>query len=255
MGIDDQSVRISVLELIGYREWTETLGPDREWLIQKTQADVYRAIQLKVSELGGFVIPIRYDYMILLASNLNEKDHRKILKVVKKYSPVEPRIASSCSETPLAAEEVASNLLQETEAGEVHYEDCKNKEVSVVAHVDADDITGLTKTIGAYKAYIKVLNVLSYLRSRLIEWGGMAEYLGGDNVLMILPPNNYHQILEESIKKVRELKLKIGVGVAPTFRKALLLAADALSDLREHDHRFKIAVRIGNPELKVAKSV
>jgi len=254
VGIDDQSIRITVLELIGYREWTETLGPDREWLIQRTQADLYRALQIKVSELGGFVIPIRYDYMILLASNLSEADHKKILKTAKKYSPVEPRMASTCSETPLAAEEAASNLLQETKAGDISFEKCKNREVAVVAHIDADDITGLTKTIGAYKAYIKVLEVLSYLRSKLVKWGGMAEYLGGDNILAILPPSNYHQTLEESIKEINELKLKIGVGVAPNFRKALLLAAEALSDLRIHNHKFKIAVRVGNPELKTEVS-
>lgn len=29
-------IRISVIEQIGYREWTETIGTDREWKIQET---------------------------------------------------------------------------------------------------------------------------------------------------------------------------------------------------------------------------
>ncbi len=248
MGIEEQAVRIAVIELIKYREWTETLGSDREWLIQKTQADIYRATQLKASELGGFVIPIRYDYMILLASGLTEKDHKKILKVVQRYSPVEVRMASACSETPLASEEAASNLLLQTSPGEVYFDDCPQKEVAVIGHIDADDITSLTRSIGAYKAYMKVFEVLTYLRSNLSKWGAIAEYLGGDNILAVLPPSDYHQALE-TIKDIGDLKLKVGVGIAPNFRKALMLAAEALSDIRRYNSRFKVAVKIGNPEI------
>ena len=249
MGIDEQAVRVAVIELVGYREWTESLGYDREWIIQRTQAELYRAAQLRASELGGFIIPIRYDYMLLLASNLSERDHRKILKTIKKYSPVEPKMASACSETPLAAEEAASNLLLQTKEGEVYYDRCSRREVAVIGHVDADDITGLTRSIGAYKAYMKVLEVLSYLRSGLSKWGAITEYLGGDNILTVLPPSDFHQALEQ-IKEVGELKLKIGVGVAPNFRKALILAAEALSDIRRFNSSFKVAVRIGNPPVK-----
>lgn len=246
MGIDDLQVRIAVVELVGYREWTEELGSDREWRIQGIQAKVYGAAQETASKLGGFVIPIRYDYMIVLASNLDKRAHRRILGSIKRYSPVKPRMASACSETPLAAEEAASNLLASLDGNDLHYDKCDGREVAVVGHIDVDDITSLTRALGAYKSYMKVVEVLAFLQGYVSKWGGITQYLGGDNVLAILPPPNFHDIVEH-LRDVKGLKIKTGVGVAPTFREALTLAAEALHDIRTNNSRFRVAVRIGSP--------
>ncbi|MCE4620840.1 MAG: GTP cyclohydrolase IIa [Desulfurococcales archaeon] len=246
MGIDDLQIRIAVVELMGYREWTEELGSDREWMIQGIQAKLYGAAQQRASKLGGFVIPIRYDYMIVLASNLNKRAHKQILDTIKRHSPVKPRMASACSETPLAAEEAASNLLSKAGEGELYFDECEGREVAVVGHIDVDDITGLTRALGAYKSYMKVVEILAYLQGYISKWGGMTQYLGGDNVLAILPPPNFHDIVEK-LRDVKGLKIKTGVGVAPTFRAALMLAAEALHDIRVNNSRFRVAVRVGNP--------
>jgi len=68
--------------------------------------------------------------------------------------------------------------------------------------------------------------------------GGITQYLGGDNILVILPPLNYISLTE---RLVVEDDLKAGIGVSRTAREALRLAAKALHDLRVARDRKIIA--------------
>ncbi|WP_367834345.1 GTP cyclohydrolase IIa [Vulcanisaeta sp. JCM 16159] len=37
-------VQVTIIRLIGYREWTESLGPDREHIIQRVQSQLHNEL-------------------------------------------------------------------------------------------------------------------------------------------------------------------------------------------------------------------
>ncbi|MEM2158466.1 MAG: GTP cyclohydrolase IIa, partial [Sulfolobales archaeon] len=55
-----------LIKLTNYRTWTESLGYDREWIIQTTQSRIYHDLQLLSKEFKGFTLPMRYDIQIVL---------------------------------------------------------------------------------------------------------------------------------------------------------------------------------------------
>ncbi len=239
------ATRVSVIELMGYREWTESLGADREWLIQVTQARVYAAAQEEAARHGGFVLPTRFDYMIILSSGIDKMGLSRVLAAVGEYSPVPVRMGSACSSSPLAAEEAAFNLLQEARPGGVEYEDCRGSEAAAVAHIDLNNATGLTLRIGAYKAYKIIVEIVERIGSSLAQAGAITQYLGGDNLIAVMPVDPPEAAKELASKAVSLSDLKAGVGVSKTYRRALALAADALHSIRAGEVQDRVYVKVG----------
>ncbi len=232
-----------MLELSGYREWTESLGPDREWRIQVTQARVYAAVQEEAAQHGGFVLPMRYDYMLILSSGMTREQLWRVLRAASKVSPVPVRMGSACSPTPLAAEQAAFSALQYAGPGKVEYEECRWREGAAVAHIDLNNVTGLTLRLGAYKAYRIVVEVAEKIAGRLVPAGGVIQYLGGDNLLAILPVDGgIYGLVREAISFS---DLKAGIGVSRTYRRALALAADALHAIRQGLVRDRVYSKVG----------
>ena len=233
------NTRIALIEFVGYREWTEELGNDREWIIQAKQSRLYMEVQQAAAEYNGYVMPIRYDYMIALVPNVDERGIERLLNAARANSDVPVRIASSCGATPLQAEERAWNMLAETEPGSYSYEPCNGVEYSVVAHIDIDDITSITRSQGVTTTYYMVIDLLHSLARKAENHGSIVQYLGGDNILALLPPVGYPSIVEELVEG-NGYKVKAGVGAAPTARTSLALAAAALHDIRSGSTRSRI---------------
>jgi len=217
------------LELVGYREWTESIGDDREWVIQKTQAVLYAGVQDAAARRGGFVLPLRYDYMVVVASGLDDRDLASVVEVAQDNSPVPVRLAVACGSTPVEALDRAWGVLGEVPEGMMFYEACEGPEYVAVGHLDINGITEATRSQGVVKTYNTIVRVLGELSSRASERGGLAQYLGGDNVLVLLPLEGRRELVEELVEID---DLKAGVGVAASARRALALAARALHEIR-----------------------
>ena len=240
-------VRLTLIELRGYREWTESLGEDREWAIQAAQSRVYRAAQEEAKEHGAFVIPLRYDYMVVLSSGVEEPAQRSIVRAVAGASPVPVRAASTCSREPLEALRAAQRLLSSVPLGGVEVDGCDGAglEWTSVAHVDIDDITQATWSSSAYEAYLSVLRLHHYLAEEAAAAGAVVQYLGGDNILVVLPPDEPLALTSRLLASVEGLmsdsiSLKAGVGASRSPRKALALAARALHDIRSGTSRGRL---------------
>jgi GTP cyclohydrolase IIa len=110
--------------------------------------------------------------------------------------------------------------------------------VVAIAHLDINNITGETASDGVSRSYHRVLSLLGRIARIAEGGGGIAQYLGGDNILVILPPVNYMTVVE---RLVEEDDLKVGIGVSRTARDALRLAARALRELRHtRDRRILV---------------
>jgi GTP cyclohydrolase IIa len=234
-------VRVAVIEQVGYREWTESLGSDREWRIQMVQSRVYREGQEAATEAGGFLLPLRYDIMLLLASGLDERGVRSVHEAVAAASEVPVRTASGCAPTPLEAVDRAWVALSQLPPGGFSFRECRGREETVAAHIDVNGITGLTRKLGPLRTYYMVLDTLASVRRAGEKMGAIVQYLGGDNLLAVLPPGGDPAAAAEALIS-GSADLKAGVGVSERARESLALAAEALHMIRSGAARERVVV-------------
>lgn len=228
--------KVTLIELANYRQWTELLGSDREWKIQETQSLLYLESQRAAAPLGGLVIPLRYDYAILLSSGLSDDEINEVLDKVREASPVEVKAATAAAPTPAAAVTMAFNRLRGR--GQAQVEGCSD-EVTVIGHVDLDNVTGLTESSDPLEAFHSVEELLNNVIDISRSYGGIAQYLGGDNIMIVMPVSNFRELAERlaSVDKV-----KVGVGVARTPRAAAQLATRSLDDIRSRRDRGPLMI-------------
>ncbi|MEO3993860.1 MAG: GTP cyclohydrolase IIa [Desulfurococcaceae archaeon TW002] len=212
------------VEFIKYREWTESLGKDREWFIQLTQSKVYQVIQSFASSYGGIALPLRYDYqIILLPYEINVREFNEGLrKVLLNYSPTPINTLVTCRKI--------KDLLKMDLSNENYREDVSClPESLVVAHADLNDFTKKTRSLGIYRTYSEILNVIAHYVKELRDVA-IVQYLGGDNIVSICDEENMQKVLEV-LGSVNSIK--VGVGISKIPRKAFMLAAEALDTIRE----------------------
>ncbi len=221
------------VEFVKYREWTESLGKDREWFIQLTQSKVYQVIQSFASSYGGIALPLRYDYQImLLPYEVSVREFNEGLrKVLLNYAPTPINTLVTCRKI--------KDLLKMDLSNENYQEDVNClPESLVVAHADLNDFTKKTRSLGIYRTYSEILNVIAHYVKELRDVA-IVQYLGGDNIVSICDEENMQKTLEVlgSINSI-----KVGVGVSKIPRKAFMLAAEALDTIRERGKVSKYLV-------------
>ncbi|MEM0025039.1 MAG: GTP cyclohydrolase IIa [Zestosphaera sp.] len=212
------------VEFVKYREWTESLGKDREWFIQLTQSKVYQVIQSFVSSYGGIALPLRYDYqIILLPYDVGVREFNENLKkTLLNYSPTPINTLVACKRI--------KDLLKMDLNNENYRDDVSClPEPLVVAHADLNDFTKRTRSLGIYRTYSEILNVIAHYVRELRDIA-IVQYLGGDNIVSICDEDSMQEVLEVlgSVDTI-----KVGVGVSKIPRKAFMLAAEALDTIRE----------------------
>lgn len=222
-------VKIGVLELNGYREWTESIGFDREWIIQTIQANIYKLLQEEISRLQGFVMPLRYDYMVLVIEGVDNSSVVKTINKVSKVLPVPVRLSIACGKTPYQAQVNATRRLVEGDCN-ICVEECDTTGIAV-AHFDVNNFSKLIHKLSVYDTFVEVENLCVKLSKEIRNLGGLTQYLGGDNILSF--------ISIDMLDRVKELAnsipgLKVGIGVSNTAKGALRLASRALDSIRSN---------------------
>jgi GTP cyclohydrolase IIa len=207
-------VKVLSLELVGYREWTESLGHDREWRIQSFQHRLAHVLYETFSEVNAFPVPLRYDTYAVLADGIKEANLFEALKKVRPFSPTEIRVCKGFARRPVDALFSCVDRL----------DDFPDERV-VVAHYDID---GVTKLDGR-EALEEITTLRMTLERRAREIGAIPQYFGGDNFGVFATLRD----LDELIELVKELRnVKVGIGVGKNPREALTKAAEALDYLR-----------------------
>jgi len=213
-----------LIVLQGYREWTESLGSDREWLIQLVQSRLYEVLQSLCKDFDGIAIPLRYDILLsLLPPDVDIEEFSDIVrKSLSKYSPTPITIKACCGGLPEVINVCSKDLDIDTIAR------CEEYEALVVAHADLNYFTETTIKDGVLNAYMGVLRYVSRILD-LIGNKALIQYLGGDNVVALTSL----KYLDEVIKAMTSFKnVKVGVGISLKPREAFMKAAQALSVLR-----------------------
>lgn len=217
--------RITIIELYRYRYWTEKLGFDREWIIQSSQAELYSTLQKLFSKNDGLLIPLRYDYYLGLSNTISRERHEEIFTAISTSIPVHVRMVSIVHEYPSTAQLLATYYLASSTKNFIYIEG--NEDPNVILHIDVNNITKLTYGTSIYETYTLTMKFFTEVASIAYRYGGLAGYLGGDNIIAILPLNSYKEFVNSLPDYV-----KIGIGISIKPRKAMELATKALDEIR-----------------------
>ena len=209
-------MKIAEINLIGYREWTESLGFDREWKIQKFQHSFTANLTELASEINSFLLTYRYDSYIFLLDGIPIERFYSILGKVKELSPVPISVCLGFGKTLLEAER------------NCFYDNLKNvdDEKIVLAHFDLD---GFSKKRTPFNAYLEIYELYNRIFKFSKDVGGFTYYFGGDNIGVFMGLDK----IEEVKRIVNEVdNLKVGIGIGNTPREAVANAAKALHIIR-----------------------
>ncbi len=228
-------MKIFLMEFIGYKEWTESLGYDREWKIQNIQSNVYKKANDEVSNIGGFSLPVRYDGLIILADGIPNEDLLKIYTKIKEIVPTKIGACLSYGRSPREAEVAAHKCI--LSSSDVKFSDFPDENV-VACHFDYNNFTLLTQELSFYTAYMKIARLYSTLSEEIYNLGGITQYLGGDNMIAFINED----LIDKIISIVESMdEIKVGIGIGKNARSAMAGATEALDKIRsEREERWKI---------------
>ncbi len=204
------------LKLTGYREWTETLGPKREHIIQQIQAELHKRAWAEYTSVEALPHQMRYDYLLVYANNVSLQALVEKVKSLQEISPVPVEHCVGRGATPLEAYENCDDA-RDTSSGP-----------AVVGHLDIVNSTRQTERMGPYDVYVVVGDLLNKVNSICRGLGCLAFYLGGDNVMILLPDARAGYVLYDQIY----IDVRLGVGIAEKPYVALAKATEALDSMR-----------------------
>jgi GTP cyclohydrolase IIa len=221
-------IRLGIIQLKDYESWIKSLGFDREWIIQATQADIYKHIVTKCAELELFGFPLTYDSYLVIINSMELFKFEKLLKAIELTTPVPINAYLGIGTTYLEALnniKPFSNIAKEY----AHDLNALDAEPIVAAHIDMDGYLQMLHEKGLSNI-ISFMNELIYnIKKYCMRFGGIAYYAGGDNILCFIPYNT----LNEFKTNFNFEKMKIGIGVSKKPRGALKLATQALELIRD----------------------
>ncbi len=209
-----------MLELVRYREWTETLGEDREWKIQTFQNGFLAKLHEVSASFNSFVITKDFNRYFFFVDNVDVKGLKGSLYSIE--SPVEVNLCESYGDS--VKEAIRNSTLCRKEEGE-------DEEV-VTIHLDYDYST---KERMWWRSISRVKAVAERIaRASMGVW----YYLGGDNFVVFTNLKG----LARAQGELRGLDvIKAGIGIGKTAREALKGSAEALKELRaRRDKRVEV---------------
>lgn len=219
-----------VIELVGYREWTESMGDDREWMIQSTQSQISEALHNIAKDWEGAALPLRYDYELVVLPFWADlrKFSDELVKRLEKIVPTPLRLKYCCGPLPDSLDNCAEEVLPGK---------CRADEVAV-AHADINFFTEITTYKGFYGAYVTALKLVANTASMLVN-DAIVQYLGGDNLATITSPHKLGKVLDVILSFNG---VKVGVGISPSPRKAFEAAARSLREIREGGRKERVRI-------------
>jgi GTP cyclohydrolase IIa len=247
----NKKVQLTLIQLDNYGPWTGTLGSDREHLLQILQANLYAAIENSFADRDGLVFYNRFDEMLAVSNGISEDEHRKIQDRIQADFPVTISMGIGVAENPFQAQLKASKLLQTK--GSAHSPTRRNVLASEgtldptnsyvqVTHFDIDGVTqSHTDRCSAYETSLHVMTLYTDMMKIFREHEALLFFVGGDNFVGVADGISLEEI--ESLlatHRAENAKMKCGIGIARTGRKAAELATRNLDLIRDGDGKNSI---------------
>jgi GTP cyclohydrolase IIa len=249
------NVQLTLVQIDNYGPWTVTPEPRREMDLQTLQSRLFAELAQFVGSRGGYVFFTRFDNMVAVTNGLDRADHELMQETVRNRYPVTISLGVGVAERPIDALESATAGLQragsaqdgdrrEVLAGEPLADGERTDTDLQIAHFDVNGATEkYTDSLNEFDSFIRIeqgyATLMRYLRE---EHGGLAFFVGGDNIIAVLPSmtaDDYDRSIDH-VADTADVELKVGVGHGRTAHEAGMIAKHALEDCREDGLRVVV---------------
>jgi GTP cyclohydrolase IIa len=228
-------IRVGLIRLKDYEGWIKSLGYDREWIVQATQADLYRNLVIESAEAGMFSLPLTYDSYLVI---INAVDIRGFEGLMSKLCDKAPVALTAYIGLGPSYPEAMGNLRALNGATEDIW-GVDRLEETAAAHLDLDGYNRLVSDKGFHRVEELINVMLQRVKRVSAKHGGLAYYAGGDNIVCFIPCERLKGFLDD----VWMESVKVGAGIALKPRDALMLAAQALDTIRQGRNEKVLVVR------------
>jgi GTP cyclohydrolase IIa len=227
-------IRVGLVHLKDYESWIKSIGYDREWVVQATQATIYRSLVVESAKMGMFSIPLTYDSYIVVINAARIENFIETMKSLRNEVPVafNTYIGSGHSYA-----EAIENLKEASKFVE-NVEKVNDLEETAVVHLDLDGYNRFMHNMRFLDAEGLINMLFQKVRQASTKNGGLTYYAGGDNFICFVPCER----IEVFLNIVVTDNIKAGVGIASKPRDALKLAAQALDIIRNKERSNRIFI-------------
>jgi GTP cyclohydrolase IIa len=241
-------VQFTLIQIDNYGPWTVTPEPRREVDLQSLQARLYADVAQLVGVQDGYAFFSRFDNLVAVTNGLTRDDHERIQTSISNRYPVSVSIGVAVEETPRDALAAATEHVQCAGSAQ----DSSRREILSgatlddqgrtdleFAHFDVVDATGkYTDRLSEFDTFLEVVDAYTTLARYLYdEYGGVAFFVGGDNVIAVCPrmtAADYRDVVEH-VREAADTDLRVGVGRGESATEAGLAAKHALEICRHDD--------------------
>ena len=248
------NTQVTLIQIDNYGPWTVTPSPRREVDLQTLQSRLFADLSQKFGEYGGYAFFTRFDNMIAVTNGMGVSEHARIQESIGNRYPVTISMAIGHGPSPAEAlidatarlqdrgsaqdrdrtEELLGNTLDDAERGDDDVQ---------IAHFDVINATGkYTDELDAFSTFIHIEQGYAALMRHLHdEYGGLAFFVGGDNVITICPEldrEDYESIIDH-VEATADVTLQVGIGTGTTAHDAGMAAKHGLEDCREKGTRIE----------------
>ena len=239
--------QLTLVQLDNYGPWTVTPEPRREMDLQTLQSRLYADLAQFIGGRDGYVFFARADNMVAVTNGMDRDDHALLQESIANRYPVTASMGIGVDEVPAVALDQGTNGIQEAGSAQdgertqvLAGETLPDEEPDdlQVAHFDVNDATGqYTDRLNEFDSFLEIeQGYASLMRHLRQEHGGLSFFVGGDNVIAILPElgeSEYGTTIEH-VAEVANVDLKVGVGTGSRASEAGMIAKQALERCR-HD--------------------
>ncbi|MGM0372137.1 MAG: GTP cyclohydrolase III [Halobacteriota archaeon] len=248
------NTQVTLIQIDNYGPWTVTPSPRREADLQTLQSRLFADLSQQIGAHGGYAFFTRFDNIIAVTNGMDVPDHARIQESIGNRYPVTISMGIGLGETPAEALVEATTRLQEQGSAQ----DQDRREVLLgstlnptertdediqIAHFDVIDATGkYTDQLDAFSTFIHIEQGYATLMRHLHdEYGGLAFFVGGDNVIAVCPEleTAAYEAIIEHVESTANVTLQVGVGAGSTAHDAGMAAKHGLEVCREQGTRVE----------------
>ncbi|WP_044957640.1 GTP cyclohydrolase III [Halarchaeum acidiphilum] len=242
------NAQVTLVQLDNYGPWTVTPEPRREADLQTMQSRLYADLSQFFGTRDGYVFFTRFDNMIAVTNGIDRAAHARLQESLRNRYPVTVSLGIGAGANPADALVDATAHLQaagsaqdaerrEVLAGDPLDDDERTDDDVHIAHFDVNDATGkYTDELDAFSTFVRIeQGYASLMRALHDDHDGLAFFVGGDNVIALVPElarETYEAVIER-VREEADMSLKVGVGAGRTATDAGMAAKHALEVCRE----------------------
>ncbi|MFB6109380.1 MAG: GTP cyclohydrolase III [Halodesulfurarchaeum sp.] len=248
------NTQVTLVQIDNYGPWTVTPSPRREADLQTMQSRLFADLSQQFGAQGGYVFFTRFDNIIAVTNGIDISDHARIQESIGNRYPVTISMALGHGETPANALVEATARLQDR--GSAQDEDRREEllgsalsaaertdEDLQIAHFDVINATGkYTDQLDAFSTFIRIEQGYAALMRHLHdEYGGLAFFVGGDNVIAVCPDldRTAYEAIVDHVEATADVSLQVGIGRGTTAHDAGMAAKHGLEDCRERGTKIE----------------